>query len=120
MLVLAISGSLRTESSNTTLLRAAARLAPPGVDVVLYEGMGHLPHFNPDLDGEGAAPPPAVADLRARVGAADAVMICSPEYAHGVPGSMKNLLDWLVSTTGLSGQPNALRNAPPRSRHAHA
>ncbi len=120
MRILAISGSLRTTSSNTTLLRAAAMLAPPGVDIVQYEGMGDLPHFNPDLDGEGAEAPPTVKDLRDRVEAADAVMICSPEYAHGVPGSMKNLLDWLVATTVLSDKPVALVNASPRSLFAHA
>src|SRR5262245_27159652 len=120
MRILAISGSLRTQSSNTTLLRAAARLAPADVEIVMYEGLGELPHFNPDHDGEGAKAPHAVRDLRERVEAADAVMICSPEYAHGVPGSMKNALDWLVSTTALSDKPIALVNASPRSRFANA
>jgi NAD(P)H-dependent FMN reductase len=118
MRILAISGSLRARSTNTILLRAAAMLAPPGVDIVLYDGLGELPHFNPDLDGEGAIAPPAVADLRARVAAADAVMICSPEYAHGVPGSLKNGLDWLVASTALSDKPVALVNASPRSLFA--
>lgn len=114
MKILAISGSLRAESSNTLLLRAAARLAAPG-EIAMYEGVGDLPHFNPDLDGDGAEPPPAVRELRARVAAADAVLICSPEYAHGVPGSLKNALDWLVSSTALSDKPVGLLNASPRS-----
>ncbi|MEZ4455301.1 MAG: hypothetical protein R2882_01940 [Gemmatimonadales bacterium] len=58
--ILAVSGSLRARSSNSELLRAVALLAPPGVEVVFYSGLGALPHFNPDLDGEGATPPPAV------------------------------------------------------------
>jgi NAD(P)H-dependent FMN reductase len=120
MRVLAISGSLRSQSSNTTLLRAAAMLAPPGVEIVVYDRIGDLPHFNPDLDGEGAKPPPAVADLRDRVDAAAAVIVCSPEYAHGVPGSLKNALDWLVSVTVLSDKPVALVNASPRSVFAQA
>jgi NAD(P)H-dependent FMN reductase len=115
MRILAISGSLRSRSSNATLLRAMAMLAPPGVEVMLYEGIGGLPHFNPDLDGEDSIPPAPVADLRARVEGADAVVICSPEYAHGVPGSMKNALDWLVASTALSDKPVALLNASPRS-----
>lgn len=115
MQILAISGSLRSASSNTTLLRAASRLAPADVTITLYQGLGDLPHFNPDLDGEGAIPLPAVADLRHQLQAADAVLICSPEYAHGVPGSLKNALDWIVSSGEFMGKPVALLNA---SRHA--
>lgn len=113
MNVLAISGSLRAQSSNAALLRAVARVAPEDVRVTIYEGMGELPHFNPDLDGEGSVPPPAVRDLRERLLAADAVVISSPEYAHGVPGSFKNLLDWLVSVGELVEKPVALLNASP-------
>ncbi len=93
--VLAISGSLRAASSNGALLTAATSHAPVGVEIEIYRNMGALPHFNPDDDGENA--PAIVADLRARVGAADGLLICTPEYAHGLPGSLKNLLDWLVS-----------------------
>lgn len=96
MRILAISGSLRARSSNTELLRAAALVANPSWTFDFYDGLGALPHFNPDLDFEGATPPAAVADLRARIAAADALLICSPEYAHGVAGSMKNALDWMV------------------------
>jgi NAD(P)H-dependent FMN reductase len=118
--VLAISGSLRARSSNTEALRAAAMLAPPGVHVTLYEGLGTLPHFNPDLDGEGAVPPQTVHELREQVGAADALLICSPEYAHGVPGALKNALDWLVSSPAIVYKPIGLINASPRSTHAQA
>ena len=89
--ILAITGSLRRESSNTALLKAAAALAPPGTEITLYEGLGDLPHFNPDLE---ANEPRAVTDLRARIRAADGLLISSPEYAHGVPGVLKNALDW--------------------------
>jgi NADPH-dependent FMN reductase len=84
MRILAISGSLRSTSSNTALLRAAQILAPPGVDIMLYPNLGTLPHFNPDLDGE--TPPQSVLEWRAEVGLADGLLISSPEYAHGVPG----------------------------------
>ena len=120
MHVLAISGSLRARSSNTELLTAAAMLAAPSVRVTSYDGLGGLPHFNPDLDDEGAVPPPAVRDLRAQVAGADAIVISSPEYAHGVPGALKNALDWLVSGSEIPGKPIGLLNASARSTHAHA
>jgi chromate reductase len=95
------------------LLRAVVRVAPGDAEVVLYEGVGALPHFNPDLDGEGSEPPQAVRELRELLIGADAIVISSPEYAHGVPGAFKNLLDWLVSTGELVGKPVALLNASP-------
>ncbi|HVZ47517.1 MAG TPA: NADPH-dependent FMN reductase [Gemmatimonadaceae bacterium] len=118
--LLAISGSLRARSSNTEVLRAAAHLAPADVRVTLYDALGGLPHFNPDRDTEGAEPPAPVRDLRARLAAADALLICSPEYAHGVPGSLKNALDWLVSGPEMVGKAAGLINASPRSAHAFA
>lgn len=111
--IVAISGSLRAGSSNAALLRAAASVAPERVRFVFYEGMNELPHFNPDLDAEGTTPPEAVRRLRDLLIAADAILICSPEYAHGVPGAFKNMLDWLVSTGELVGKPVALLNAAP-------
>jgi NAD(P)H-dependent FMN reductase len=111
--VIAISGSLRRHSSNAALLRAAARVAPAGMHVEMYDGLGELPHFNPDLDEAGAAPPAPVSALRALLIDADAVLISSPEYAHGVPGALKNMLDWLVSTGELVDKPVALLNASP-------
>jgi len=116
--LLAISGSVRDRSSNTEVLRAFALLAPPSVTVMQYEGLATLPAFNPDHDGEGMTPPPAVQDLRSQLANADAVVICSPEYAHGVPGSLKNALDWLVSVPDMVHKPIALVNASQRSTHA--
>jgi len=122
MRVLAISGSLRASSSNTLLLTLAAGLAPEGVEVTLYRGLGDLPHFNPDLDRvlDDPALPEAVRYLRRRVAAADALLISSPEYAHGVPGSLKNALDWLVGGSEIPGKPVALVNTSPRATHAQA
>jgi NAD(P)H-dependent FMN reductase len=117
MKILAISGSLRRVSSNTALLLAAAALAPPGVKIELYGGLGELPHFNPDLEGNE---PPAVTELCQRVRVADGLLISSPEYAHGVPGVMKNALDWLVGGSEFPGKPVALLNASPRATHAQA
>lgn len=116
--LLAISGSLRAVSSNASLLRAAQILARPPLAVEMYDGLSTLPHFNPDLDVEPL--PAAVADLRARVKAADGLLISSPEYARGVAGAMKNALDWMVSNTDFSGKPVALFNASPRATHGLA
>ena len=115
MKVVALSGSLRAGSSNAALLRAAAALAPEGLEVVFYEGLGGLPHFNPDLDAEGLAPPPPVAALRALLGSAQGFVVSCPEYAHGVPGAFKNGLDWVVSSGELVGKPALLLNASPTS-----
>ncbi len=117
MNILAISGSLRRASSNTTLLRAAQLLAPDGMNITLYAGLGDLPHFNPDLEG---AEPEAVLQFRAQIQATDGVLISSPEYAHGVPGSLKNALDWLVGSGELVYKPVALLNPSPRSTYAQA
>src|SRR4051812_7048504 len=117
MKILAISGSLRAASTNTALLRAAALLAPAGVEIDLYMGLGGLPHFNPDLED---AEPPAVTELRARVREAGGLLFAVPEYAHGVPGALKNLLDWLVGGEEFIYKPIALLNASPRATHAQA
>ncbi len=115
--ILGISGSLRTASSNTVLLRAATSLAPEGVDINVYGDLGDLPHFNPDLEG---SEPPSVIDFRARLHMSDGILISSPEYAHGVPGVLKNALDWVVGSGELVGKPVALLNASPRATHAQA
>ena len=119
MNILAISGSLRARSSNAALLRAAASLVPEGMVVTFYEGLATLPHFNPDLDGDDPLPP--VRDLRSLLAAADGLLVSSPEYAHGVPGSLKNALDWIVSSGELTDKPLALLTAAPGGgEFAHA
>jgi NAD(P)H-dependent FMN reductase len=117
--ILAISGSLRARSTNTETLRAAALLAPDALSVSLYAGLGTLPPFNPDLDGPDDIPAPPVRELRSSVAVADALLICSPEYAHGVPGTLKNALDWLVSGPEIVQKPIGLLNVSPRSIHAY-
>jgi NAD(P)H-dependent FMN reductase len=105
MRILGLCGSLRAASSNAALLDAAARVAPADVEIARFAGVGALPHFNPDLDVE--PPPPAVARWRDALRSADAVLLSSPEYVHGVPGALKNALDWIVSSGELSGKPLA-------------
>jgi len=118
MHIVAISGSLRAGSSNSALIKAAIAVAPKGIEWGVYQQLGDLPHFSPDLDVD---PPPApVARLRAFIASAQAVLICTPEYAHGVPGSLKNALDWLVSSGELSGKPVALFVASPGGQWARA
>ena len=116
--VLAISGSLRTASSNSALVQALTTLAAEMAHVSVYVGLGDLPPFNPDHDGED--PPLAVLDFRAALRACDAVVISSPEYAHGVPGVLKNALDWIVGSGELIDKPVALINGSLHARHAHA
>jgi chromate reductase, NAD(P)H dehydrogenase (quinone) len=115
--ILAISGSLRQVSSNTALIQAAISLSPKNVEMKLYGGLGDLPHFNPDLE---PIEPPSVTDLRKQIGWSDGLVISSPEYAHGVPGVLKNALDWLVSGEEFINKPIALFNASPRAIHAQA
>lgn len=117
MKILALPGSLRAASVNRALLRAAGRLAPAGMEIEVFDGLGDLPLFNPDLE---LRPPDAVRRFRARVAASDALLIASPEYAHGVTGTLKNALDWLVSDESFAGKPVALLNASGRARHADA
>jgi chromate reductase len=118
MQILTVSGSLRAASTNTTLLKAAAALAPEDVTLNLYEGLGDLPPFNPDLDKE--PPLVAVAEFRSQLRMSAGVIFSSPEYAHGVPGVVKNALDWVVASGELYKKPAALFSASPRAGYAQA
>jgi chromate reductase, NAD(P)H dehydrogenase (quinone) len=121
MRLLAISGSLRAGASNTAILQAAARVAPQWVAVRLFDGIGSLPHFNPDLDSsDGASIPEAVAKFRRSIGQADGLLISTPEYAHGLPGAFKNALDWLVGSVEFPGKLVALIFPSSRSTYAQA
>jgi NAD(P)H-dependent FMN reductase len=113
--VLCLPGSLRRVSANRALLLAARQLAPATLELTVYDGLGALPLFNPDLEAESL--PAAAAGLRRLVGASDALLIACPEYAHGVPGVFKNLLDWLVGSLEFPGKPVALWNASGRGSH---
>src|SRR6516225_5225222 len=118
--LLAISGSLRHASTNTAALEALAKLAPEDVKVLVYRDLAKLPPFNPDDDVEDRPKPEPVETLRALIGASDALIIAAPEYAHGLPGALKNALDWLVASETFAGKPVALINTSPRAFHAQA
>ncbi|GAB3456441.1 hypothetical protein GCM10027321_10230 [Massilia terrae] len=113
--LLALSGSQRANSWSSALLLAAQALAPQSVNVQVYEGHKSWPLFNPDLD---ANPPQGVQELRDLITGADAILIASPEYAHGVTGTIKNTLDWLVSHPGFAYKPVAVFNPSYQSHHA--
>jgi chromate reductase, NAD(P)H dehydrogenase (quinone) len=115
MRILGLSGSLRAASINARLLRATAQLAPIGIDISIFNGLGDLALFNPDL--EGSRPANVVAFHRA-VAEADAVIFASPEYAHGVTGTIKNALDWLVGFEPFANKIVAVLNSSPRAHHA--
>ncbi|XZG69006.1 NADPH-dependent FMN reductase [Chitinibacteraceae bacterium HSL-7] len=116
MKCLGLCGSLRVASTNRALLGAMQRLAPSGCELDVYDGLGGLPLFNPDLE---CHEPSSVAALRMAVVNADLVLIASPEYAHGVSGVMKNALDWLVGSEAFVRKPVAVLNASPRAHHAY-
>jgi len=115
--ILAISGSLRSRSTNTAALEALDGLASEGIEIRLWSGIGGLPYFNPDLDIPPG--PGTVAAFREALREAHGVIICSPEYAHGVSGVMKNALDWVVGSGELVNKPVALINASPYATIAH-
>jgi chromate reductase, NAD(P)H dehydrogenase (quinone) len=117
MKVVGLSGSLRETSSNTALLRALPRLSPD-IELLRFD-IDRLPHFSPDRDVDPL--PAAVQELRAAIEGCDALAISSPEYAHGVPGSLKNALDWLVSATEvLDKRVLLICAAPGAAPFAHA
>jgi chromate reductase, NAD(P)H dehydrogenase (quinone) len=115
--ILGICGSLQSSSTNAALLDVAQLRAPADVEVVIFNALAHIAPFNPDLEPE----PPAVERLRALVRLADGVLIATPEYAHGIPGVLKNALDWLVGTGELYGKRVVVvSGAPSAERGAHA
>ncbi len=108
MKVLGISGSLRRESHNSALLRAAAERLPAGVELVPFERLGEIPAYDEDVELDGV--PESVADLREAIRDADAVLVATPEYNHSIPGQLKNALDWASRPAGqsaLNGKPAA-------------
>lgn len=112
MRVLAISGSLRRDSYNTQLLRAAEELAPRGLDIDLYDGLAAIPPY--DADEETRGTPPSVADLKRRIASADVVLIATPEYNSSLPGQLKNALDWVsrpIKEGPLRGKPTVVIGA---------
>jgi chromate reductase len=109
--ILAISGSLQAKSRNSTLLTVAARVAPPGVEVIVFDGLRDLPHFNPDI--EASVAPESVLRWRQALASSDALLIASPEYAFSLPGALKNAIDWVIGTGELEGKVVAITAAVP-------
>jgi chromate reductase len=116
--VLAISGSTREKSSNLYLIRAIREMGSALFAMKLFDGLSAIPHFNPDLDNEN--PPVEVAYFRRQLKEADGILICTPEYAMGVPGTLKNAIDWTVSSMEFSGKPVALITASLSGEKGHA
>lgn len=115
--ILALSGSLRQGSTNTRALHFVQRACPSTIYFELFLRLDRLPHFNPELEASSLVGP--VESLRQALKHSDALMISCPEYAHGLPGSFKNALDWLVGV-GLERRPIAIINTSPRATHAPA
>jgi len=116
--LLAISGSLRSGSSNHHILKYLATQIPADINYTIYDELALVPPFDPGLDND--TPPAAIIRLRELLAAIDGVIICTPEYAFGVPGQLKNMLDWLVSSSSLVEKPVALITASLGGEHAHA
>jgi NAD(P)H-dependent FMN reductase len=115
--VLAICGSTRTRSTNMNLIKAMTDLARDQFEMTIFEGLTQLPHFNPDLDGEQT--PGAIISFRKTLRSYDGILICTPEYAMGVPGTLKNAIDWTVSSMEFSHKPTALVTASSLGQKGH-
>jgi len=122
MKILAVSGSLRASSTNSALVRTVGECADAAVEFVVFEGLDTLPHYSPELD-RAAELPASVLEWRRQLASTDGVLICTPEYAFGMPGSLKNALDWVVSSGELWRKPVAALSASPSAlggEKAHA
>jgi NAD(P)H-dependent FMN reductase len=111
MKILGICGSLQGRSKNLALLSAASTLVPGGVELVLFDGLRDLPHFNPDIEADSA--PPSVLRWRQALEDSDAVLIASPEYGFSLPGVVKNAIDWVIGSGELEGKVVAITAAVP-------
>jgi chromate reductase, NAD(P)H dehydrogenase (quinone) len=111
MRILGICGSLQRKSGNLALLEVGAASVPQGVEVVLFDGLRELPHFNPDIEAGGA--PESVMRWRRALAESDAVLIASPEYGFSLPGALKNGIDWVIGSGELEGKVVAITAAVP-------
>jgi chromate reductase len=116
--ILAIPGSLRAGSSNHAILQYLASLVHADVEYTIYDGLAQIPPFDPGLDNDN--PPAPVASLRQLLADANGIVICTPEYAFGVPGQLKNMLDWMVSSSSFVDKPVGLITASSSGSYAHA
>ena len=115
--ILAIPGSTRRNSANLDLIKAIIKLFSEKLRIEIFEGLTDIPHFNPDRDQEN--PPEKVANFRKQLREADGILICTPEYAMGVPGTLKNAIDWTVSSMEFSHKPVVLITASTSGYKAH-
>lgn len=115
--VLAISGSTRKNSTNHRLLQAIAEITKNNFDISFYNELSLIPAFNPDENNENVAK--EVTRFRQLISESDGVIICTPEYAHGVPGSLKNAIDWTVGTAEFSHKPTLLITASTDGKYGH-
>lgn len=115
--VLGILGSTKAQSSNERLLRKVGELLHESIDLAIFNRIAELPHFNPDLDNEEVAA--VVTDFRRKVAEADGVLICTPEYVFSIPGSLKNALEWTVSTVVFSDKPLGIITASASGEKGH-
>lgn len=115
--IIAIPGSMSQSSVNLSLIRSIIRIFSDQLDIKIVEGLADIPHFNPDLDNE--SPPENVSNFRRQLKQADGILICTPEYAMGVPGSLKNAIDWTVSSMEFSHKPVALITASTAGQKGH-
>jgi len=116
--VIAISGSTRSCSTNLNLIKAIANLSANNFEITIFDGLTEILHFNPDLDNEN--PPKQIAAFRNILRKFDGILICTPEYAMGVPGTLKNAIDWTVSSMEFSGKPTALITASSVGQKGHS
>lgn len=115
--ILALCGSTRKNSTNLNLIKAIADLAKEKFELILFKGLSDIPHFNPDLDNDN--PSQSVISFRKQLKEADGILICTPEYAMGVPGTLKNAIDWTVSSMEFSKKPTALITASTMGEKGH-
>jgi NAD(P)H-dependent FMN reductase len=111
MRILGVCGSLQAKSGNLSLLHTARQAAPSGVEVVVFDGLRDLPHFDPDLEAERE--PPAVEAWRKALAGSDAVLVASPEYGFSLPGVLKNAIDWVIGSGELESKVVAITAAVP-------
>lgn len=116
--IIAICGSTRKSSSNLNLILAIKELSTDIFSINIYDRLAEIPHFNPDLDNENV--PKQVVDFRGQLKEADGILICTPEYAMGVPGTLKNAIDWTVSSCEFYHRPTALITASSVGEKGHA
>lgn len=116
--IAAVCGSTKKNSLNLSLIRAIAELTHEEFEFKIISDIDQVPHFNPDIDNE--SPPRAVSSFRNQLKESDAILICTPEYAMGVPGTLKNAIDWTVSSCDFSHKPTALITASSQGQKSHA